>query len=575
MFLFKLERQLKSYSRWNKCYTKEERKMKAKDETIYDNFYSYAIKNPKDNAINYYNRIFSYEKVLKMIDKAAQSLNYLGVEKMDIVTLLLPNIPEAVIFFYALNKIGAVSNMVHPLSSNEEIKNILKNNESNIIVAVDASYDKLYDITEGTKVTKIIGVSAANSLPLLLKIGYKLKMFNKYTIPCKENFISYKKFLRHKRPFEYKKYYNVIDKPACILQSGGTTGISKGIVLSNGNFNSLTVQEIIMLKKLEKGDKILAIMPVFHGFGLALSVNSMLCLGREVILVPTFKASEFANIINKYKPQMIIGVPTLYEALLQSEVSDLSFVKYAVVGGDSLSKDLELRINDFFRKHNSNVEISQGYGMTECLAGAIANFDYHYKTGAIGIPGPGNDVKIVKPFTQTEVRNNVDGEICISAPTVMLGYLNNEEETNKVLQVHKDGYTWLHTGDIGYIDNDGIIFYKQRLKRMIISSGYNVYPQHVEEVINSHDAVLTCSVVGIPHPYKVEVPKACIVLKNDVIDNPILRMNIKKYVESKLAKFEWPYKYDFRKSLPKTKMGKIDFKKLQNEEFEEKEKKDA
>ena len=575
MFLFKLDRKLKSYSRWNKCYTKEERKMKAKDETIFDYFYEYASSHQKDIAINYYNKTITYGKLLKKIDNASFALNAMGVKKMDIVTLLLPNIPEAVVLFYALNKIGAVSNMVHPLSSEEEIKNILKNNESKIIVSIDASYDKLKNVKDDTKVVNIIGVTPANSLPLLLKIGYKLKIFNKYTIPCKESFISYKKFLKRKLKFEYKKYYNVIDKPACILQSGGTTGVSKGIVLSNGNFNSLTVQEIIMLKKLEKGDKILAIMPVFHGFGLALSINSMLCLGRQVILIPAFKATEFANIIDKYKPQMIIGVPTLYEALLQSDIKDLSFVKYAVVGGDSLSKDLELRINDFFRKHNSNVEISQGYGMTECLAGAVANFDYHYKTGAIGIPGPGNDVKIVKPFTQTEVRNNVDGEICISAPTVMLGYLNNEKETNKTLQVHKDGYTWLHTGDIGYIDNDGIVFYKQRLKRMIISSGYNVYPQHVEEVINSHEAVLTCSVVGIPHPYKVEVPKACIVLKNDVIDNPILRMNIKKYVESKLAKFEWPYKYDFRKSLPKTKMGKIDFKKLQLEEYEEKEKKDA
>ena len=566
MFLFKLERKLKSYSRWNKCYTKEERKMKAKDETIYDCFYNYASKHPKDIALNYYNRKFTYGDVLKKIDKTANALNALGVEKLDIITLCLPNIPEAVILFYAINKIGAVSNMVHPLSSEEEIKNILINNESRIVIVVDASYDKVNNITDGTKVDKLIGVSPSRSLPLMLKIGYKIKMLKKCTTPCKEIFLSYNKFLSYSKPFEYKKRFEVIDKPAVILQSGGTTGVSKGIVLSNGNFNSLTVQEIIMLKKLERGDKILAIMPVFHGFGLALSINSMLCLGREVILIPTFKATEFNKIIEKYKPQMIIGVPTLYEALLNSEVKDLSFVKYAVVGGDSLSANLEIRINEFFKKHNSRVEICQGYGMTECLAGAVANFDYHYKVGSIGIPGPGNDIKIVKPYTQTELRNNEEGEICISAPTVMLGYLNNEEETNKTLQIHKDGYTWLHTGDLGYIDNDGLIFYTQRLKRMIISSGYNVYPKHVEEVIESHDAVLTCSVVGIPHPYKVEVPKACIVLKNDVIDTPILRMNIKKYVEKRLAKYEWPYKYDFRKSLPKTKMGKIDFKKLQAEE---------
>ncbi|MGN1379651.1 MAG: AMP-binding protein [Bacilli bacterium] len=565
MFLYKLDRKLKSYSKWNKYYTKEERKLKVKDETIYDYFYRYANTHLKDSALNYYNKKFTYEYMLKNIDKLAVSLTELGVNKMDIITLILPNIPEAIILFYAINKIGAVSNMVHPLSSEDEMKNILINNESKIIITIDAAYDKLKDITLGTNIEKIIGISASRSLPLVLKTLYNIKTFGKNKKPIKKIFSKYNILVKNNGNYFYKKNYNVKEKPACILQSGGTTGTSKGIVLSNSNFNSFTIEAQIMLKKLKPKDKVLAILPIFHGFGLAFSINSMLCLGVEVILIPAFKSIDFSKILIKYKPQMIFGVPTLYESLLQTKDIDLSYLKYAVCGGDSLSENLELNINEFFLKHNANIKISQGYGMTECLAGAIANFDFHDKIGSIGIPGPGNDVKIVKPHTQNEVSNNTPGEICISGPTIMLGYLNNEKETNMALQKHKDGYTWLHTGDIGYIDNDGLIYFKQRLKRMIISSGYNVYPSHVENIICSHEAVLTCIVIGISHPYKVEVPKAIIVLKNTYIDNPILRMNIKNYVEKKLAKFEWPYKYEFRKSLPKTKMGKIDFKKLQNE----------
>lgn len=569
IILSKIKRKIKAFSRWNEYYSKDERKVSIPNMTIYEMFYDYAHKNQGDKAYNYFGKRATYGKMLKQIDDVADSLMSLGVKKFDIVTVIMPNCPEAIIAFYAINKVGAVSNMIHPLSSEAEIDACLKNTESKHIIVIDASYDKVNHSLSDTKVEKIIGVSAANSMPFYLKLGYKLTTLNKFKKPNKSMFISWKKFLKLRSDdVNPRRTADVREEPALILQSGGTTGVAKGIVLSNGSVNAMVIQAKVIVKNLQPRDKALAILPVFHGFGLALGVHAPLCLGCEDILIPRFRVDEFEKIITKNKPNIVFGVPTLYEGLLKSDNSDLdlSFLKYAICGGDSLSGSLQVRINEYFKKHNAKITVSQGYGMTECLAGVVINIDKCDEPGCIGIPTPGTDIKIVEPFSQKEVKDGEDGEICISGPTMMLGYLNNEEETNHALQIHDDGYLWLHTGDIGSIDKNGMIFYKQRLKRMIITSGYNVYPKQIEEVIESHEAVLSCTVVGIPHPYKVEVAKACIVLKNDYLDTPIVRASIKQHCEKKLAKYAQPFKYDFRKSLPKTKMGKIDFKKLQEEE---------
>lgn len=571
MLLFShIKRRLKAYTKWKKFYTKEERNAKAPNETIYETFSKYATRHPNDKALNYFGKHITYKMMMEKIDDVADSFMDMGVGRYDIVTVVMPNTPEALYAFYAISKIGAVANMLHPLSSEVEIVNCLKNTESKYMVVVDASYDKIAEDLTATKVEKIIGVSAGLSMPLYMRVGYYLTAGRKFKKPHKEMFVSWSKFLRlYSSKQNIIRERNVKDTAAVILQSGGTTGVSKGIVLSNGNFASMFVQARIFWKGLEAGDKILAIMPVFHGFGLALSIHCPLCIGCEVILLPKFDAKTFDKLLDKYRPNLVFGVPTLFEALINAKNVknlDLSALKYIVSGGDSLPVSLQEKLNVYLKEHGSKAKISQGYGMTECLAGCIVNLGISDKNGCIGIPGPHIDVKIVEPFSQKEVKDGVAGEICISGPTVMLGYLNNEEETNNALQVHSDGFTWLHTGDIGYISpEDGLVYYEQRLKRMIISSGYNVYPKQIEEVIESHEAVLSCVVVGIPHPYKVEVAKACIVLKNDVLDTPFLRASIKKHCEKHLAKYEQPYKYDFRKALPRTKLGKIDFKKLQDE----------
>ena len=557
---------------WAKYYKKEDLKLKVPDISMYEALKEGVLKYESRTAINYFGKKLSYREFLNLIDKAALAFRSQGVRRGDIVTICMPNTPEAMIAFYAINKIGAISNMIHPLSGEVEIKEYLT---STNIVMIDVCYDKVKNIIKDTSVYKTIVVSARDSMPFFTGLGYQISQGFKIKGPTKsEAYLYWNDFLK-----KASGYNNLLDikisrdDPAVILHSGGTTGKPKGIILSNGNFNALTEQAKIVFNDVEVGDRVLGIMPIFHGFGLGVSTIGPFILGCELIMVPQFNAKKFDKLLEKYKPNVIFGVPTLYEALAgtKNDCLDLSGLKYAISGGDSLSRNLIKRVNDYLSSHNAKIKISQGYGMTESLAAVALSYGEAYREDSIGIPFPGNYIKIVTPETQEEVPYGEDGEICISGPTVMLGYLDNEKETNEMLQIHKDGMIWLHTGDIGMMDSNGILYYKQRLKRLIISSGYNIYPSHIEEVIEGHPSVLKCSVIGIPHPYKVEVPKAFIVLKNDY--NPLtVKASIKEYCKKDLASYAIPKEFEFRKSLPKTLIGKVDFKKLREEEVKNEEK---
>lgn len=558
---------------WSKYYKKEERKIKIEDISIYEMLEKSSAGREKNIALNYYGKQINYKEFLHRINQAANAFRSQGIRRGDVVTICMPNTPEALISFYAINKIGAIANMIHPLSGEKEIKEYLNSTHSVMLIMIDICYEKVKNIIKETDVYKTIVISASDSMNFLLAFGYQITQGYKVQKPKRsEEYVYWKDFIRKGLNYHSKEdYHTTKDTPAVILHSGGTTGSPKGIILTNGNFNALTEQAKIAFKEVKPGEKVLAIMPIFHGFGLGVSINAPLDLGCEVILIPQFNAKKFDKLIEKYKPNILFGVPTLYEALIntKNEHLNLSMVKYMISGGDSLSPALERRINVYLSNHGSNIAISQGYGMTEALAAVALSFGKANKPGSIGIPLPGNYMKIVKPGTQDEVPYGEDGEICISGPTVMVGYLDNEKETNEMLQIHKDGMIWLHTGDIGMMDEDGIIYYKQRLKRMIISSGYNVYPAYVEQVIEEHPAVLKCTVVGIPHPYKIEVPKAFIVLKNGY--NPLtVKKSIKDHCKKNLAKYAIPADFEYRKSLPKTLIGKVDFKKLQEESRDQK-----
>lgn len=571
MNVVNLIRQKMMKTPWTKYYKKEDRKIKIEDISIYQMLAKNNISRDKNIAINYYGTLITYKELFHKINQAANAFRSQGIRRGDIVTICMPNTPEALISFYALNKIGAIANMIHPLSGEQEIKEYLTSTHSVMLIMIDICYEKVKNVIKETDVYKTIVTSASDSMGFLLSFGYQVTQGYKIKKPKRsEEYVYWKDFIR--KGLNYRETGETAtgkDTPAVILHSGGTTGNPKGIVLSNGNFNALSTQAKIVFSEVGPKDKVLAIMPIFHGFGLGVSINAPLALGCEVILVPQFNAKKFDKLLEKYKPNILFGVPTLFEALINTnnEHLNLSMVKYVISGGDSLSPALERRINVFLANHKARIQISQGYGMTESLAAVALAFGKANKPGSIGIPLSSNYIKIVKPRTQEEVPYGEDGEICISGPTVMLGYLDNEKETNEMLQIHKDGLVWLHTGDMGMMDEDGVVFYRQRIKRMIISSGYNIYPAHVEQVIEEHPAVLKCTVVGIPHPYKMEVPKAYIVLKNGY--SPLgVRKSIREHCKKNLATYAIPYEFEYRKSLPKTLIGKVDFKKLQEENSE-------
>lgn len=561
----KIKRLKKPNAPWEKYYTKEDLNVQTQDKTIYEYFEEASYKYDSYYALEYFGKKITYKDLRNQINKCAANLKKLEIHTNDVVTICSANIPEAVILFYAVNKIGAIANMIHPLSAEEEIKNYLIKNHTKLLACIDVCLEKVDNIIGETSVKDVIVLSPANFMPFYLKIAYKLTNKSKLS----KKYLSWGKFLKFDEEIETNKRGK--SSPALILHSGGTTGDPKGIVLSNESLNTLTEQSKAIFKSVDPGDSVLTILPLFHGFGLGVCTNTPLCFGAKVILVPTFNSRKFDKLIDKTKPNLILGVPTLFEALIKCnnvKNFDLSYVKYIISGGDSLSPTLNKRINKYLKEHNCKEVISQGYGMTEALAAVALATDKTNKKGSIGIPFPGNYFKIVDPNTHKELGPNEDGEICISGKTVMMGYLDNEIATNEILQIHSDGYLWLHTGDIGYMDENGIFYYRQRLKRMIISSGYNVYPSYIENIIEQHPAVLSCTVIGISHSYKIEVPKAFIVLKNNYYPNA--KSSIKHFCEKHLSKHSVPYEFEFRKSLPKTLIGKVDYRKLMQEEKEKK-----
>ncbi len=524
--------------------------------------------HPQAVAVDYYGRKYTYKRLLEEIEKVSDGFYKIGIRKGDIVTILMPNTPEAVISIYALNRLGAVGNIVHPLSAEEEIKNYLVSCKCKCLICIDVCAQKVGNIIAETYVEKVIISSASESMPGILKFAYSLKNKNRYTFPKNEKYILWQDFIKNSN-YNSPEYFPTDkenEEVSIILHSGGTTGIPKDIMLSNKNFNAFGIQSVLTLRDVAAGDKILGILPIFHGFGLGVCVHVCFCFGACSVLIPRFNVKTFGSILKKYKPTMLFGVPTLYEALINAngiENLDFSFLKYAVSGGDSLPEPLENKVNDFFSAHNSQVRICEGYGMTEGLAALSLSVNDGYKSGTIGKPLIGNKMCVVEPGTTNVLGVNQEGELCVSGPTVMIGYRNNEEETQKTLKKHSDGKIWLHTGDMATIDENGIVTYKLRIKRMIISSGYNVYPNYIEKTIEELPEVSKCVAVSVPHPYKKEVAKAYIILEKGYTPDSFTLDKIKNYCKKKLAHYSVPQEFEFVKEFSKTPFGKIDYVKLQ------------
>lgn len=530
-----------------------------------------ADKYPDYYALNFQNKKITFAQMIEQIELVAQSLLASGVKKGYFVSVVAPNTPQALISVYAINRMGAVANMIHPLLSANEIKKFVEHVDSKAVITFDMLYPKLSEITwETTTKPVIVLARIADALPIYLKPLYLLK--NKVEINPNPNHdvIYWNDFL--KRGKQRKEPLPVDDGKgddiAAILYSGGTTGIPKGVMIHNRAFNCMAVQAEEIKRDNTKnaaGKKALALMPVFHGFGLAMCMHVMLYFGMQVFLVPKFDFKACTKLIFKNKINHVYAVPALFEAFSRSEEiekRDLSFLEMVAFSGDKCSDKLHNRMNKYLKNGGSSEQMTEAYGLTECLSAACISPFFAHKQGSTGLPLPDNKIKICKIGTHEEVPRGEDGEICITGPTLMKGYYKNEAETKIALQQHDDGLTWLHTGDLGCMDEDGYLWYRQRHCKMIITSGYNIYPSQIEEVINGCNGVTVSCVVGIEDRSVGQRVVAVVQPTSIDADLESLRKRILEECKKNVAEYAMPREVVFREEIPRTAMGKVNFKAL-------------
>ena len=562
----------KEKSPWLKYYEEEgvPVNMDYPDCSMVDMVLQSAEKWPDNTAYVYYGHKVTYKNFVKKIEKAARALKNYGVKEGDRVTICMPNTPEGITMVYAVNMVGAICNMVHPLSSEKELEYYVKVADSKYVLVIDAVFDKIYRLRDTAQLERIIVVRPSDGLGFLKKKLYNTLHVKKVRLPSNDNrVVLWEDFIANS--YFYQGNYHEErggEDPAVIMYSGGTTGAPKAVLLSNLNINAESLCDATMIRQVTPGATVLSILPLFHCFGLGVCIHTPLCKGMGCILIPAFSHKQFAEIIKKNAPNFIVGVPTLFEALVNTKLKkeDLKSVTAVICGGDALNQTLHNKVNDFLMAHGSSAKIRVGYGLTEGSGAVCLSPENTFADGIIGVPFPDTDFKIIQNDTFKELPVGKEGEICISGPLVMMGYLNNDAETAQTIRVHDDGKVWLHTGDIGYLGEDGLIYFAQRLKRIIISSGYNIYPTHLESIINSHEAVLTSTVIGIDHHYKGQVPKAFIVLKPGYKAGKKLEREIRELLERNVPIYALPVAYEFRDKLPQTKIGKVAFRELEKEE---------
>ncbi len=524
---------------------------------------------PHEIAYDFMGITATYQDFAEQIDCFANVLFGLGLKKGDRITIAMPTSPPGVVAFYAANKLGAVSSMIHPLSTQSEIEFYVSKSNSKMALTLDIFYEKFQSVMDRTNLETLIIAKMQDYLPPHLRILYWLKQGRKNP---KVTHTAKVKLLRNLLKTDFKNAPEIDVHPddlAVILYSGGTTGKPKGIELSNYNF----IAEGMMVANWSGMDarypKMLAILPIFHGFGLGVCVNATFMAGGTCIMVPVFDAKQVVKLIIKKRPNYLIGPPTLYAALNKDKnllTADLSCLKATFSGADSLPRSVKEQFEEIVQKRGGNVKLLEGYGLTESVTAIMAMPIDDYREGSIGIPFPDMLAKIVTVGTVEEAPLGEEGEICLAGPTVMLGYLGEPEETAEVLKKHADGKIWLHTGDIGSMDEDGFFYFQLRLKRMIKSSGMNVYPAQVEECLYKHKAVAEACVIGVPDPDQVQRVKGFVVLKDPSKAGPDMEKELIGHCRKDLIKWSCPREIEFRDVLPQTLVGKIAYKILEDEE---------
>lgn len=536
--------------------------------TMYEALMRTVARCPDDIAWDFFGMACTYRQFGEMIRQCASALAALGLKVGDRITISMPTCPQGIICFYAANKLGAVSSMIHPLSPPKEIEFYLNKSESRFALTLDAFYGKFKEVRSNTGLQTLILARIPDYLGLGMKIGFYLTKGRKIPPVPQDPMVRWWHDIMKGAYPEAPPASMDTDEMAVILYSGGTTGTPKGIMLSNMNFISEGMQ-VAAWGDLGADGSILAILPIFHGFGMGVCINAVFMGGGKSILVPQFTPETVARLIKTKKPTFVVGVPTLFEALNRNPLfqkADLSCLKGAFSGADQLPRPVKEKFEQIVRRQGGSVQLREGYGLTEAVTAIMAMPMTEYREGSVGIVFPDMLAKIVKQGTMEEAPAGEIGEICLHGPAVMLGYLEMPGETAETLKVHADGLRWLHTGDLATMDEDGFVYFKLRLKRMIKSSGMNVYPAQVEDVLYRHEAVLECCVIGVPDEIQVERVKAFVVLKNPAAEGPKMEQTLIRHAQEHLIKWSCPREIEFRRSLPRTLVGKVAYNILEVEE---------
>ena len=521
-----------------------------------------------DTALEYYGRKFTYADLIVNVKKTAAALRGAGVKKGDIITVVSIMTPEIIALFYAADMMGATLNLVDPRYSVEGIREYIEEVDSHLLVCLNVVYERCRQAAKRTNVEKVIVLSPADSLPPVMAVGYKLTTpdKNKYA----SNVIRWKQFIKGGEGQSTAAEPYDPDHACVVVHTGGTTGSPKGVMLTDDCFNGIALQFQAYPKLFHRGQKLMNVMPPFIAYGFACGIHLPLVLGFTVIIIPNLDPAKLGSLVLKHKPEHMFGVPTHYQQLASDPKlrdKDLSFIINYAAGGDSLSRGAEQTVNDFLAAHGARYPIAKGYGMTEVSSAATVAAGLDNKPGSVGIPMVNTVVAAFEPGTDQELPIGQRGELCISGPCLMKGYYNKPEETAILLRRHPDGRVWAHTGDMGYLDEDGFVYLDSRIKRMIIRhDGFKVFPSMIENVVSRHPAVHQCSVVGCADKDHVQgrLPFVYIVLKADTTakKKQVIR-ELERMCAEELPEYVQPVAYKFISSMPMTPVGKVDYRQLE------------
>lgn len=555
---------------WLKYYTDDAINTEMPGCTAYEYLWESNRDCLSNIALNYVGNRISFSKVFDNIEKTALAFQNVGVKAGDIVVFTTVTTPETIYSFYALSRLGAISNMVDPRTSTEGIRDYIKEVNARLLVTIDVALPKTNEAIKGTDIEKIIVVSPADSLKRVLKILYKIKNPTAKSIEksiCWKDFLSYGKGKLYETPYEE-------DRCCLIVHTGGTTGTPKGVMLSNENLNALVLQSILTEIDMKRVHTWMDIMPPFIAYGIGMGIHLPLVIGMETYLIPSFDPQKFDELLLKYKPIHMVFVPSYWGTIINSRKlknKDLSFIIAPTVGGDSMDINLERAANEFLREHGCDYKVTKGYGMTEVCAGISGTLDTNNEEGSVGVPFVQTLVSIFKPGTDEELKYGEIGEICITGPNVMLGYYKKPEETNEILRIHNDGREWIHSGDMGYMNENGSIFIVDRMKRMIVRyDGFKVFPSEIEKIVLSHKQVEHCCVVRFKDPEhsQGDLP-AVFVVKHDDCTEETLKEELASKCGKELPEYAQPIIWRFIDSMPHTPIGKIDYLALERMILEE------